>query len=97
MKQLDFDITRIRVQEFCTSSSLVTHRRCVAKRGGCFQRRLFVCLFVRMTKLGGSMHCTKFSPDFECQDQRSTSPGTKNEKNAESSPLTMHGKATRAL
>ena len=23
-----------------------THRRSIAKRGGCFQRRLFVCLFV---------------------------------------------------
>jgi len=27
---------------------LVTHRRSVAKRGGCSQRRLFVSLFVRM-------------------------------------------------
>jgi len=46
---------------------LITHRRSVAKRGGCFQRRLFfVCLSVcvcqhdnfrtikrRTTKLGG--------------------------------------------
>jgi len=29
-----------------TSSQIFTHRRSVAKRGGCFQRRLFVCLFV---------------------------------------------------
>ena len=28
------------------SIKLIIHRRCVAKRGGCFQQRLFVCLFV---------------------------------------------------
>jgi len=26
---------------------LVTHRRSIAERGGCFQRRLFVCLSTR--------------------------------------------------
>jgi len=26
------------------------------------------------------VHCTKISPDFECQGQRSRSPGQKNEK-----------------
>jgi len=26
--------------------AVITHRRSVAKRGGCFQRRLFVCQFV---------------------------------------------------
>ena len=49
---------------FLVKSVIFTHRRSVAKRGGCFQRRLFVCLFVcphdhfqtikrRMMKLGG--------------------------------------------
>jgi len=27
-------------------ASIVTHRRSIAERGGCFQRRLFVCQFV---------------------------------------------------
>jgi len=50
-----------------------------------------VCLFVcqhenfrtikhRMMKLGDQMRCTKISPEFECQGERSRSPGTiKNE------------------
>ena len=33
--------------------------------------------YVRMMKLGGQMHCTNISPKFECQGQRSRSPGTK--------------------
>jgi len=28
-------------------------------------------------KLGGYMHCTKILSEFECQGQRSISPGTK--------------------
>ena len=47
-----------------------------------------VCLFAcqhdnfrttkrRMLKLGGYVHCTKISPEYECQGQRSRSPGTK--------------------
>jgi len=47
----------------------------------------------RMIKLGGSVHCTKISPEFEGQGQRSRSPGTKKRKTAESSPLTMHSRA----
>ena len=53
-------------------ATLVTYRRSMAERGGCFQRRLFVYLFVyqhdnfrtitrKMMKLGGCMHCTKKS------------------------------------
>ena len=53
--------------------------------------RLFVSFFVcqhnnfrmikrRMMKLGGYVHCTKISPEFECQGQRSRSPGTKTKK-----------------
>jgi len=35
----------------------------------------------RMMKLGGYVHSTKNSAEFECQGQRSRSPGTKkNEK-----------------
>jgi len=36
------------------------------------------------------VHCTKISPEFECQGQRSRLPGTKKNKTAESSTLTMH-------
>ena len=32
----------------------------------------------RMMKLGGYVHCTKMTPEFECRGQRSSSPGTKN-------------------
>jgi len=72
---------------------MFTHRRSIAKRGGCFQRRLFVCQCVcprdnfRMTKrrtikLGAEVHCTKISPEFEGQGQRSKVKVTrdKNEK-----------------
>jgi len=31
-------------------------------------------------KIGRYVHCTKISPEFECQGQRSRSAGTKNEK-----------------
>jgi len=61
-----------------------------------------VCFFVcqhynfqtikrRMVKLGSYVHCTKISPEFECQ--RSRSLGTKKGKTSESSPLTVHSKA----
>ena len=40
------------------------------------------------------MHCTKISPEFECQGQRSKVKVTRNKRTtAESSPLTMHSKA----
>jgi len=49
---------------------------------------LSVCLFVcqhdnfpaikyRIMKLGSYLHCTKISPEFECEGQRSRSPGQK--------------------
>jgi len=52
---------------------------------------LSVCQFVcehdnfrtsklRIMKLGGYMHSTNISPEFECQGQRSRSPGTKKNK-----------------
>ena len=46
------------------------------------------------------MHGTKISLEFEWQGQRAKAKVTgdkKKTKNAESSPLTMHGKATHAL
>ena len=84
--------------------AVFTNRCSVAKRGGCFQQRLFVCVSVclhdnfrtiqlGMMKLGSYMHFTKISPEFECQGQRSRSPGTEAKKTAESSPLTMHSRA----
>jgi len=87
---------------------LITHRRSVAKRGGCFRRRLFVrqfvsltvCLFVR------AITSERLSDDetwrllyknlaqFECKGQRSKVKVTgEKRKNAESSSLTMFGKA----
>ena len=39
------------------------------------------------------MQCTNISPKFECQGQRSRSPGTKKRKTDESSPLTTHSKS----
>jgi len=41
------------------------------------------------------VHCTKTSPEFECQGQRSKVKitGDKKRKAAESSPLTMHNNA----
>jgi len=69
--------------------SFITHRRSIAERGGCFQWRLFVCqhdnlqtIKRRVMKLGGYVHCTKISPEFECRGQRSTSPGQKMKKSA---------------
>jgi len=61
---------------------LFTHRRNIAKRGGCFQRRLFVCQCVyphdnftttkhRTIKVGDCMQCIKISIEFEGQGQRS--------------------------
>jgi len=61
---------------------MITHRRSIADRGGCFQRRLFGCQFVcqhdnfrtiehRTLNLGGWVHCTKILPELEYQGQRS--------------------------
>jgi len=70
-------------------ANIITHRRSIAERGGCFQRRLFVSqhdnfrmIKRRMMKLGGYVHCTKISPGFERQGQRSKVKvtGDKNEK-----------------
>ena len=88
---------------------IFTHRRSVAKRGGCFQRRMsvcqFVCLIVRTITSdrlnvgwwNWAVRCIvqKIAPEFEFGSQRL--PGTKKRKTAESSPFTMHGKATRAV
>ena len=65
---------------------LVTHRRSVAKRGGCFQRRLFVSLFVRTITYErlnvGAVMCivqkSRPSLNFKVKGQRSRLPGTKN-------------------
>ena len=61
---------------------------------------LSVCLFVRTTKrrtikVGGQVHCTKISLEFECRGQRSKVKVTrdKKRKTAESSPSTMHSRA----
>ena len=94
----------VRCRTVCRYYGLITHRRSLGKRGGRFQRRLFVCHYVcmhdnfettkrRTIKLGGQVHCTKISPEFEGQDQTSTSPRTKKRKTAESSLLTMHSRA----
>ena len=47
-------------KRFVNSNRFITHRHSTAERGGCFQRRLFVCqsnnfrtIKRRMTKLGG--------------------------------------------
>ena len=71
----------------------VTHRRSIAERGGCFQRRLFVCqndrpkfrtIKLRVTKLDSYVHCTKISPEFKRQNERSKVKvtGTKKTKSA---------------
>ena len=39
-----------------------------------------------MMKLGGYVQCTKISPKFECQGQRSRSSGTKNALSAADIP-----------
>jgi len=76
-------------------STFITLRRSTAERGGCFQRRLFVCqhdnsrkINRRMMKLGGYVHSTKISPEFECQGQRQKVKvtGKKNEKFVRESP-----------
>jgi len=68
------------------SVAAVTHRRSIAQSGGSFQRRLFACQHDNFRtikgstmKLGGYVHSTKISPEFDCQGQRSRSPGTKTE------------------
>ena len=53
----------------------ITHRRSVAKRGGCFQQRLFVCLFVSFLST-----LYKISPEFEFGGQRSNVKVTRNKK-----------------
>jgi len=76
------------------------------EHGRCFQRRLFVCQCVcphdnfrttkrRTNKVGCYIQCTKISPEFEGQGQRSKAKVArdKKRKNAESSPLTMHSRA----
>jgi len=86
--------------------SLLTGVYSIAERGGCFQRRLFVgvfvgvCLFVRtitsekddQTWLAVRYFVQKSHPSSMVKGQRSRSPGTK-KQTAESSPLTMHGRA----
>jgi len=73
---------------------VITHQHSIAEQGGCFQRRLFMCLFVcqhdkfrtikrRMMKLTGYryVHSTKISPpEFERQGQRSRSLSAKKTK-----------------
>ena len=70
---------------------VVTHQRSIAERGGCFQQRLFVSVYVcqhvnlrtmkrRMMTLGGYVQCTKISPEFACQDQRSKVKATGDKK-----------------
>jgi len=96
---LVFDSSR---QSLMVTTVLIIHRRSVAKRGGCFQRRMFVCHCVlcvcphdnfrttkrRTIKLGCYVHCTKILPEFEGQGHQ----GQKR-KTAESSQLTMHSRA----
>ena len=50
----------------------------------------------KTNKLGSQVHCTEVSPEFEGQGQRSKVKVTRNKKNekiAESSPLTMRSRA----
>jgi len=81
-----------------------THRRSVAKRGGCFQRRLFVCqvvcqfvcsitserLNVGRSNLAVRYIVQKSRPTSNVKDQGHK--GQKTTKNSESSPLTMHSR-----
>ena len=53
----------------CVLLALITHRRSTAKRGGCFQRRLFQTIRHKMMKLGSSVLETKISFRFEFDDQ----------------------------
>jgi len=71
---------------------LFTHRRSIAERGGCFQRRLFVSLFVNtitserlnVGQWNLAVRCTaqksRPSSNVKVKGQRLRSPGTKNEK-----------------
>ena len=74
---------------------MIAHRGSIAERGGCFQRRLFVCLTFclsvcqhdnfrtikrRMMKLRGYVHCTKISPEFERQRSKVKVTGDKTTK-----------------
>jgi len=79
--------------------SFITHRRSVAKRGGCFQWCLFVCLFVR-TIISERLNVRWSNLAVRCTIQKSCpsskvevkgqGPQTKNKKTAESSLLTMY-------
>jgi len=85
---------------------IFTHRRSVAKRDGCFQRCLFVSLFVSVfvrmitserlnigqpnLAIRYTVQKSRPSSKVKVRGQRSRSPGTKKRKTAESSPLTMH-------
>jgi len=75
---------------------LIAHRCSIVERGGCLQRRPFVCLSLclsdcqhdnfrtikcRMMKLSGKVHCTNISPEFECQGQRSKVKVTGDKRN----------------
>jgi len=71
--------------------TFVTHRRIIAERGGCFQRRLFVCLFVNTVTSKGlnvgwwnfAVRCIvqKSRPSSNVKIKGQRSPGTrKNEK-----------------
>jgi len=90
---------------------LITHRRSVAKRGGCFQRRLFVsqcvCLFVR-TITSERLNVGRWNLAVRCIVQniarvrlsRSKVKGQGHRgqnKRKTAELLTMHGKAKRAL
>ena len=85
--------------------------RSIAEPGGCFLWHLFVslflCLFVNTItserlNIGWwnlAVRCivqkSRPSSNVEVKGQRSRTPGTEKRKTAESSPLTMHGKARR--
>jgi len=65
----------------------ITNWHSVAKRGGCFQQRLFVCphdtfstIKHRMMKLGGQMHRTNILPEFKCHGQSSKVKVTRDKK-----------------
>jgi len=62
---------RIRCTTWQCQTEMFTQRRSEAKSVGCFQRRLFVCLFVdtltseRLNIGWWNLHCTKISVEFE--------------------------------
>jgi len=80
----------------------ITRRRSVAKRGGCFQRRLFICQFVyqfvctitsERLNVGRSNLAIRYavqksrsSSKFKVKGQRSRSPGTKKDEKLLSRP-----------